>query len=126
MTEQSHDEPLAGATAAHGAAATAAEMTPSELAEAKHYGRLQLVADLGDKALDVVLLALLAFLAAVPLDAWLAERVSSATLRLLALMVIVMAVHVCVSFPLSFYSGHVLEHRFALSTRRSAAGCGDM
>ncbi len=28
-----------------------------------------------------------------------------------------MAIHVAVSFPLSFYSGHVLEHRFQLSTQ---------
>jgi STE24 endopeptidase len=33
------------------------------------------------------------------------------------LFLIVMAIHVAVSFPLSFYSGHVLEHRFNLSTQ---------
>ncbi len=97
------------------AAAPAAEMSPAELAEAKQYGRLQLIAGLADKGLDVVVLAAFALLAAVPLDGWLAERLPSPTLRLLAILLIVTAVHLAVSFPLSYYSGFVLEHRFALS-----------
>ncbi len=32
------------------------------------------------------------------------------------LFLMVTALHVAVSFPLSFYSGYVLEHRFQLST----------
>ena len=38
------------------------------------------------------------------------------SLRLLAMLLCVTAVHLCISFPLSFYAGHVLEHRFHLST----------
>ena len=39
------------------------------------------------------------------------------TLRLVALFLVVMAIHIVVSFPLSFYSGHLLEHQFKLSTQ---------
>ena len=34
-----------------------------------------------------------------------------------ALLLVVTGLHVAVSFPLSCYSGHVLEHRFRLSTQ---------
>ncbi len=96
-------------------AGAVAEMTPAELAEAKRYGHLQLVADLADKALDLVVLGGMAFFAAVPLDAWLAQRLPWPTLRLMAILLAVTAVHLGVSFGLSYYSGFVLEHRFALS-----------
>ena len=49
----------------------ASEMTSGELAEAKRYGRLELVCTLADKAVDVVYLAVAAFLLARPLDGWL-------------------------------------------------------
>ena len=39
------------------------------------------------------------------------------SLRLAALLLVIMAIHIAVSFPLSFYSGHVLEHRFQMSTQ---------
>ena len=90
-------------------------MTASQLAEAKEYGRLSLYCDLADKAIDVGYLGLMAFLFSVPLAGWLAGFTASATLQLAALFVIVTAIHAAVSFPLSVYSGHVLEHRFALS-----------
>ena len=57
------------------------EMTAEQLAEARHYGRWQLGLDLTDSAVDLLYLGLFAFLAAVPLDAWLAERIPSALLR---------------------------------------------
>jgi len=102
----------------------AAGMTGEELAEAKRYGRLDLVCTLADKALDVAFLAAAALLLARPLDAWLQtapwlERIWS--LRLVVLFLIVTGLHVGVSFPLSEYSGHVREHRFALSTQTLAA-----
>ncbi len=93
----------------------AAEMTPAELAEAKEYGRLSLYCDLADKALDAGFLGLMAFAFAVPLDRWLAASLPSDTWRLVAIYLVVSALHVVVSFPLSIYSGHVLEHRFDLS-----------
>jgi STE24 endopeptidase len=98
--------------------AKTAEMTPDELAEAKRYGRRELACGLIDKAVDVAFLAVAAFLLAKPLDAWL-DHVgllkNSDTLRLLALFVCITALHLAVSFPLSFYSGFLLEHQFQLS-----------
>lgn len=91
------------------------EMTPDQLEEAKRYGRLELICDLADKALDVVVLGVIAFVFARPLDRWLAEGISRAGLRLAALFVIVTTIHIAISFPLSVYSGFVLEHRFGLS-----------
>ena len=95
--------------------APAQEMTAAQLAEARHYGRWQLGLDLTDSAVDLLYLGLFAFFAAVPLDAWLAERVPSAFLRLMALYGIMMGLHECVSFPLVWFSGYVIEHRFGLS-----------
>ncbi len=95
-------------------------MTGGELAEAKRYGRLDLACSLADKFIDVAFLAVAAFVLARPLDAWLQTVPLTAgnwSLRLVALLLIVMALHVAVSFPLSFYSGHRLEHRFKLSTQ---------
>lgn len=95
------------------------EMTPQELAEAKRYGKASLACGLADRAVDLAYLAFAAFLLGKPLDAWLMtcpvlSRLD--TLRLLVLFVIVIAGHMVASFPVSFYSGHVLEHRFHLST----------
>jgi STE24 endopeptidase len=98
-------------------------MSDGELAEAKRYGRVELRCALADKGIDVAYLLVAAFLLARPIDAWLqsysllSEKDGNWTLRLAAMFLIVMAIHVVVSFPLSFYSGHVLEHRFALSTQ---------
>ena len=91
------------------------EMTADERAEAREYGRLSLVCDLADRAIDVVFLALVAFLLAVPLDRWLAESVANDTLRLILIFLIVSGVHLAISFPLALYSGYSLEHRFGLS-----------
>jgi len=95
-------------------------MNAAELAEAKHYGRLELACALADKAIDVVYLTVAAFLMAVPLDAWLQSfpwLASWRTLRLAFLFAAVLAIHLAVSFPLSYYAGHYLEQRFHLSTQ---------
>jgi STE24 endopeptidase len=95
-----------------------AGMTPEQLAEAKQYGHLDLTCMLADKALDVAFLTTAAFLLAQPLNDWLCGYPlleSCWSLRLVCLYVVVYAMHVCVSFPLSFYSSHILEHRFSLS-----------
>jgi STE24 endopeptidase len=94
-------------------------MSEAELEEAKRYGRLELKCTLADKAVDLLYLAVAAFLLGKPLDQWLSnfawlER--HASLRVLALFAVVMLLHMAVSFPLSYYAGHVLEHRFKLST----------
>lgn len=94
------------------------EMTAEELAEAKHYGRLNLRVTLIDMAVDVVLLAVIALVVARPIDQWLQRSPLLAgnwSLRLLTLAAIVFAIHFAVSFPLSYYSGYRLEHRFKLS-----------
>jgi STE24 endopeptidase len=91
------------------------------LAEAKRYGRLGLFCAVADKLIDVAYLTVAVVLLAVPLDGWL-QRASPLlkanwSLRLLALFLLITALHVVVSFPLSFYSGHLLEHQFGLSTQ---------
>ncbi|MEN6448854.1 MAG: M48 family metallopeptidase [Thermoguttaceae bacterium] len=99
-------------------------MSDAELAEAKRYGRIELTCTLTDRAVDVAYLAVAAFLLARPIDAWLAGHsllARNMTLRLAALFLIVMGLHVVISFPLSFFSGHVLEHRFRLSTQTFGA-----
>ncbi|MBN1394438.1 MAG: M48 family metallopeptidase [Pirellulales bacterium] len=102
-------------------AAGAAGLNGSELAEAKRYGRLELSCTLIDKAIDAAYLAVAALLLAHPLDNWLQQLSPPLkeiwTLRLTALFLIVTAGHVAVSFGLSFYSGHVLEHKFQLSNQ---------
>jgi STE24 endopeptidase len=94
-------------------------MTPEQLAEARQYGRYSLACTLADKGLDVVYLTVATFILARPLDAWLGHAWQPlerwASLRLIALYFIVMLLHMVVSLPLVYYSGHVLEHRFHLS-----------
>ncbi len=95
-------------------------LRPNELAEAKSYGKIGLYCMLADKALDVAFLSFAAFVLAIPLDAWLknfAVLERFASLRLIVLFVIVTALHLAISFPLSFYSGHVVETKFALSAQ---------
>ncbi|MCC6126975.1 MAG: M48 family metallopeptidase [Pirellulales bacterium] len=96
-----------------------AVMTEAELAEAKRYGRMELICTLVDKTVDLAYLALAAFLLAKPLDEWLKDYTwleKYASLRLLALFAAVTLLHIAVSFPFSFYSGYRLEHKFKLST----------
>jgi STE24 endopeptidase len=97
-----------------------AEMTADELAEAKRYGRQSLVCALADRGLDLAVLAVIAVLLARPLDDWL-QRFPLLdrwwSLRLVAFYLAMMALHVVVSLPLSYYSGYVLEHRYSLSTQ---------
>ena len=92
-----------------------AEMTAEQLAEAKEYGQRSLVCDLADKVLDVAFLTVMALLVAVPLDAWLAERIPAFTLRLAGIFAITTLAHMALSFPLSLYAGYTLEHRYELS-----------
>jgi len=93
-------------------------MTAEQLAEAKRYNRLGLACSLADRAIDVAYLLVAALLLARPIDEWLKTSPwleHDRWLRLGAMFVLVTALHACVSFPLSLYSGHVLEHRFGLS-----------
>jgi STE24 endopeptidase len=96
-------------------------MSDAELAEAKRYGRLELICTLVDKAVDLAYLSVAAFLLAKPLDRWLQDFAwlkprHYDSLRLVALFAAVTLLHIAVSFPFSFYAGYRLEHKFKLST----------
>ena len=94
-------------------------MTPEQLAEAKQYGRYSLACTLADKVLDLLFLTFAAVVLARPLDAWLQGSPllgRFASLRLVVFFLLVTLLHICVSLPLSFYAGYILEHRFHLST----------
>jgi STE24 endopeptidase len=108
-------------TTAEAADLSAGVQTAEELAEARQYGQRQLVCSLIDKALDVAFLAVMALVLARPITGWLTTITENWTLQLLALFAITTLLHVAVSFPLSFYAGFRLEHRFGLS-RLSLAG----
>jgi len=117
MSDSSPSSKLPAETPAAALEPDSNTMTPEQLAEAKQYGRLALLCDLADKGLDLVFLAAMAFVFAVPLDAWLAGFTHSETARLVLIFLILTAIHLTISFPLSFYAGHVLEHRFGLSNQ---------
>ena len=92
-----------------------AELSPAELAEAKRYGGEKLRCEIGDQLLDLAYLGVAAAVLAMPLDRWLATFISSVALRLAALFVLITLGHEVVSFPLSYFSGYVLERRYQLS-----------
>ncbi|MBI84337.1 MAG: hypothetical protein CMJ81_14150 [Planctomycetaceae bacterium] len=92
-------------------------MTEEQLAEAKRYSGEELKCNLADKAIDLLFLSVVALMLARPLDNWLRESLGleNLWLRLAAMYLVVTCAHFCVSFPLSFYSGHLLEHKYGLS-----------
>ena len=93
----------------------AGQQSAAELAEAKQYGQRQLVCSLIDKVLDVAFLTVMALVLARPITGWLATFTDLQTVQLLLLFVVTTLLHIGVSFPLSFYSGYRLEHRYGLS-----------
>ncbi len=95
---------------------TETTQTAAELAEARRYGRLELTCDLGDKALDVVFLGCFAWFAAVGVERWLVGQFANVWVQWGGMYLIVVGLHTVISFPLSLYSGHVLERQFGLST----------
>lgn len=103
--------------------ATDAPLTEAQLSEAKEYNRLELTCDLADRAIDLSFLAIMSFVFARSLDGWLGSLpgLETLTARLAAMFLLVTGIHILVSFPLSFYSGHILEHRYELS-RQSFGG----
>jgi STE24 endopeptidase len=108
---------------ADGMLAHADEMNAEQLVEAKSYAARKLFCSLADAAVDVAFLAVMAFVVARPLDALLAELpvLGDWWTRLAIFFAIVIAANLGVSFPLTYYSGFVLEHRFKLS-RQTLAG----
>lgn len=101
--------------------ASTEEQTPEQRAEARRYNKISLTCTLADMAIDLIYLGLMAFLFAQPLDTWLASfqpfSGNHSILRLIALFLIVMLLHILVSLPLSFYSHYVVEHQFGLSNQ---------
>ncbi|REJ64523.1 MAG: M48 family peptidase [Planctomycetota bacterium] len=101
-----------------------ATMSASELEEAKEYGKRGLICDLLGRGIDLVYLGLMVFVFAVP-GSWLLLQIealtASETLRLLTLAAVMVLLNLIVSFPLAFYSGHLLEHRYGLSRQSLAA-----
>jgi len=95
-------------------------------AEVKQYSRAGLLCDLADSGLDVVYLSIMAFFAARPLDEWLTRTAGFESLwtRLAIMFLVVTGVYMVVSFPLSYYSGHVLEHKYGMSRMSSSAWLG--
>lgn len=94
-------------------------MTPDQLAETKRYNQQDLICNLVDQAVDIVFLAIVAFFVARPLDLWLQDHwsLTNSWLRLAAIYLLVTVLHYLFSFPLSFYSGHLLEHKFGMSNQ---------
>jgi len=91
--------------------------TPEQLQQAKEYNRISLYCDLADMFIDLVFYIVMAFVVAVTLDRHLRQWVplENEWLRLAAFFLIMTALHIAVSIPLSFYSGYVIEHRYELS-----------
>ena len=94
------------------------QLTPDQLAESKRYGRQELACTLLDMAIDVAYLGVMAFWGARVIDRVLCQSAilaQAAVLRLVCLFLAITALHYVCSFPLSAYSGFILEHRFGLS-----------
>ncbi len=102
------------------------EMTPEQREESKAYGRRELACTLLDMAIDVLYLSGIAFFAAVALDRWLSRwpLLQNDWLRLAALYLVTTGCHYGISFPLSCYSGFLLEHQYGLSRQRFARWLG--
>jgi STE24 endopeptidase len=95
-----------------------AELTTEQLNESKRYGRRELACTLIDMAIDVSYLGVMAVFGGPSIDRWLGQSAvleQYPLLRLACLFLVLTAVHYAVSFPLSVYSGFILEHRFGLS-----------
>lgn len=101
-----------------------APMTAEQLAEAKEYGRKSLICDLVSRAIDIGFFVGMALVLGGQ-DGWLMRVVPgpelSDTMRLVCLVLILVGLNMLVSLPLSYYSGHVLEHRYGLSHQSLAA-----
>ena len=122
--ELASDSPIPAETPETAEPADAGAMTPEQLAEAKDYGKQGLVCDLLSQGVDLIYMLVVALLVAVP-GSWLILSIdaitSVETLRLIVLAGILVVANLIVSFPFSFYSGHILEHRYSLSRQSFGA-----
>tara|TARA_Y100001978_G_C23683109_1_gene430227 strand:- start:651 stop:1871 length:1221 start_codon:yes stop_codon:yes gene_type:complete len=93
-------------------------MTPAQLEEAKAIGRRELIASLLGRALDLVYLVSMVVLIAQPDSGymlWLKGFSDSSTVQLTLLTASIITGNLLVSFPLSLYAGHILQHQYHLS-----------
>ncbi len=98
-------------------------MCPEEIAEARAYGNRELVASLCGRAIDLIFLTSVVVWVAHPnsdLMEWLQRISSSSSGQLILLTVILLTGNLLVSFPLSFYAGHILQHQYHLSKQSFA------
>lgn len=99
----------------------AAPPTEAEAREAREYAQVGLRCTIADMVLDLFVLAVLAVAVGPWIDSWLkgfmqvGEDQSYARLAVFAAVVTLL--HSFISLPLSYYAGHVVEHRFGLSTQ---------
>ncbi len=93
-------------------------MTPIQLEEARAIGRRELIASLLGRALDFVYLVTVVVLIAHPDSEymrWLATLSTSSTMQLILLTTTITTGNLLISFPLSLYAGHILQHQYQLS-----------
>jgi STE24 endopeptidase len=93
------------------------ELGDQDLAESKAYGQRELYVSLVDMTLDLVYLGCMAFWLGQPISEWLLTWpwMQNAWFQLVGMFGVVMGLHYAISFPISFYSGFLLEHQFKLS-----------
>ncbi|MDO4576115.1 MAG: M48 family metallopeptidase [Planctomycetia bacterium] len=93
-------------------------LSPEQLREIREYEGIGFRCLLLDRLIDGVYLGAMAFFLAGPLDGVLQSFGGiflNAYFRAALFLTVVLAGHVCVSFPLSFYSGYVVEKKYGLS-----------
>ena len=93
-------------------------MTPEEIEEARAIGRRELVASLCGRAIDLIYLVLVVVWVAHPDSIWITwiEGVSAfPSLQLVLLTLVLLFGNFLIGFPLSVYSGHILQHQYGLS-----------
>lgn len=97
-------------------------LTPEELREIREYNHTDFVWGMLDRLIDFVYLTVMAFVLGVGLDQWLQNGwgLENDFLRATVFILVLMGGHILLSFPISYYSGYVLEKRYGLSvlTRR--------
>lgn len=93
------------------------EFTAERLSEAKQYGRDQLRCSLAALLLDLLILAVITFWIAGPLDDWLQASLglTNRWARLTAFFMAVIGINLVGTFWLSWYGGFFLEHKYQLS-----------
>ena len=92
-------------------------MTSEELTEAKALGQRELFCELAGRMIDLVYLTAVALLLGRP-DSWLMKLIAGdypVTFQVALFMALLLVGNMLISFPLSFYAGHILQHRYQLS-----------